>query len=156
MLAVRSNWRPAVTEKSAVSTTLAHGPLQPGGGAKLNSFGEKSANATSANSGTTQGVVAGTAIGGSATAVFGEPTVGAPAAMPEIRTALPATASATRRRFSTSTSVVAGTVVRAPRTGQRQSRRSSLMEGLDRRALLHASRRCCTDKVVAARIVRRG
>jgi len=29
--AVRSNWRPAVTAKSASSTTLAHGPLQAGG-----------------------------------------------------------------------------------------------------------------------------
>jgi hypothetical protein len=33
MLAVRSNWRPAVTEKSASSTTAAQGGAQSAGGA---------------------------------------------------------------------------------------------------------------------------
>src|ERR1043166_8476966 len=98
MLAVRSNCRPAVTEKSAASTTLAHGPAQPAGGAKLNGFGEKSANWTPENSGTTHGAVAGTATGGSAVAVLGEPTVGAATALPRTRTAPPAASTRERGR----------------------------------------------------------
>src|SRR5689334_20912454 len=97
MLAVRSNCRPAVTEKSAASTTFAHGAAQPAGGVKLNSLGVKSANVSPANSGTTHGVVAGTATGGSAVAVLGEPTVGAPTAMPRTRNAPPAMTSASER-----------------------------------------------------------
>src|SRR5690242_6300557 len=97
MLAVRSNWRPAVTEKSAASTTFAHGPAHPAGGATLNSLGEKSANVTPENSGTTHGTVSGTVTGGSAVAVFGEPTVGAPPATPNTNRALPAARSAKER-----------------------------------------------------------
>src|SRR5947207_11957309 len=96
MLAVRSNCRPAVTEKSAASTTFAHGAAHPAGGVKLNGLGEKSANWTPANSGTTHGVVAGTATGGSAVAVLGEPTVGAATAAPS-STRPPAAASTMER-----------------------------------------------------------
>src|SRR5215475_12528223 len=91
MLAVRSNCRPAVTEKSAASTTFAHGAEQPAGGVKLNGLGVKSANWTPANSGTTHGVVAGTATGGSAVAVLGEPTVGSATALPARMTPAPST-----------------------------------------------------------------
>src|ERR1044071_5841299 len=84
MLAVRSNCRPAVTEKSAASTTFAHGAEQPAGGMKLNSLGMKSAKVRPANRGTTHGAVSATATGGSAVGVLGEPTVGSPAARPRI------------------------------------------------------------------------
>src|SRR5262245_60772565 len=100
MLAVRSNCRPAVTEKSAASTTLAQGAEQPAGGAKLNGLGEKSANCTPAYSGTTHGVVAGTAMGGSAVAVLGEPTVGSPPALP-VTTRTPTAPSTMERERAT-------------------------------------------------------
>src|SRR4029077_13585945 len=58
-------------EKSAFKTTLAHGPGHAG--VKENGFGEKSAKAKLLNSVTTQGVVLGRAIGGSAVAVLAEP-----------------------------------------------------------------------------------
>jgi hypothetical protein len=76
---------------------LAHGAGQPAGGVKLNSFGEKSAKVRPAYSGTTHGVVLGTATGGSATAVFDEPTVGAPSATPSKSGMLPAAASRMER-----------------------------------------------------------
>src|ERR1051326_1833458 len=58
-------------EKSAFNTTLAHGPGQAG--VKENGLGEKSANAKLLKSVTTQGVVSGRAMGGSAVAVLAEP-----------------------------------------------------------------------------------
>jgi hypothetical protein len=58
-------------EKSAFKTTLAHGPGQAG--VKENGLGEKSAKAKLLNSVTTQGVVSGRAMGGSAVAVLPEP-----------------------------------------------------------------------------------
>jgi hypothetical protein len=58
-------------EKSAFSTTLAHGPGHAG--AKENGLGEKSAKAKLLKSVTTQGVVLGRAMGGSAVAVLAEP-----------------------------------------------------------------------------------
>src|SRR5215831_2478204 len=73
MLAVRSNWRPACTEKLAVSTTFAHGPGQAAGGVYWKVLGLKSANLKLLNSETTQGVVFGRGTGGSAVAVLGEP-----------------------------------------------------------------------------------
>src|SRR5882724_13720180 len=120
MLAVRSNCRPAVTEKSAASTTLAHGPGHAAGGAKSNSFGVKSANAMPANSGTTHGVVAGTLTGGSAVAVFGEPTVGAALATPATAVKMPAAASATERGRPNHMADLRGccTVVRRRAAGQ--------------------------------------
>src|SRR5579864_408240 len=75
--AVRSNCRPAVTEKSASSTTFAQGPGQAAGGVYENVFGLKSANCRFENSCTVQGVVGGRGTGGSAVTVFGEPIVGA-------------------------------------------------------------------------------
>src|SRR5579864_1153960 len=75
--AVRSNCRPAVTEKSASSTTFAQGPGQAAGGVYENVFGLKSANCRFENSSTVQGVVGGRGTGGSAVTVFGEPMVGA-------------------------------------------------------------------------------
>src|SRR5258706_15187063 len=98
MLAVRSNWRPAVTEKSAASTTFAHGAEQPAGGANVNSLGEKSANVTLVNSGTTHGVVFGTATGGSAVAVLADPTVGALSAVPASMARAAAAARTMERR----------------------------------------------------------
>ena len=53
--------------------TLAHGPGHPAGGVNENSLGEKSAKARLLNRVTTQGVVLGRAIAGSAVAVFPEP-----------------------------------------------------------------------------------
>jgi hypothetical protein len=61
-------------EKSAFKITLAHGPGQAAGGVNENGLGEKSANAKLLNSVTTQGVVFGRVIGGSAVAVFPDPT----------------------------------------------------------------------------------
>jgi hypothetical protein len=58
-------------EKSAFKITLAHGPGHVG--LKENGLGEKSAKAKLLNSVTTQGVVLGRAIGGSAVAVLPEP-----------------------------------------------------------------------------------
>jgi hypothetical protein len=58
-------------EKSAFNTTLAHGPGHTG--ANENGLGEKSAKAKLLNSVTTQGVVLGRAMGGSAVAVLPEP-----------------------------------------------------------------------------------
>src|SRR4029077_8422600 len=58
-------------EKSAFKTTLAHGPGHAG--VKENGLGEKFAKATLLNSVTTQGVVLGRAMGGSAFAVLAEP-----------------------------------------------------------------------------------
>src|SRR5690349_19542705 len=58
-------------EKSAFNTTLAHGPGHAG--VKENGLGEKSAKAKLLNSVTTQGVVSGRAMGGSAVAVLAEP-----------------------------------------------------------------------------------
>src|SRR6476646_330327 len=58
-------------EKSAFKTTLAQGPGHAG--VKENGLGEKSAKAKLLNSVTTQGVVSGRAIGGSAVAVLPEP-----------------------------------------------------------------------------------
>src|ERR1051325_2969056 len=111
MLAVRSNWRPAVTEKSAASTTFAHGAEQPAGGVKLNSLGVKSAKVRPANSGTTHGVVA------------GGPPVGARRARQRTRDAPPATTNASERgrdsRDRTRHLRVARTVVLAIRGGQR-------------------------------------
>src|SRR3954452_23217088 len=72
--AVRSNCRPAVHEKSASSTTFAHGPGHDAGGVKVNGLGEKSANWTLEKSCTAQGVVCGRGTGGSAVAVLDEPT----------------------------------------------------------------------------------
>src|SRR5579859_7117790 len=60
-------------EKSAFKTTLAHGPGQPAAGVKENGLGEKSAKEKLLNSVTTQGVVLGRAMGGSAVAVLAEP-----------------------------------------------------------------------------------
>jgi hypothetical protein len=58
-------------EKSAFNTTLAHGPEHAG--VNENGLGEKSAKAKLLNSVTTQGVVLGRAMGGSAVAVLPEP-----------------------------------------------------------------------------------
>src|SRR5216684_1737424 len=84
-LAVRSNCRPAVTEKSPSKTTFAHGPGQSLGGAYANSFGVKSANLKSLKSCTTQGLVRGRGTGGSAVAVFGDPISRSPrATLPKV------------------------------------------------------------------------
>ena len=53
--------------------TLAQGPGHPAGGAYEKGRGEKSLKATLLNSGTTQGVVLGRGMVGSAVAVFPEP-----------------------------------------------------------------------------------
>jgi len=53
MTAVRSNWRPAVTLKSACSTTFAHGPGHPAGGAYESGKGEKPMKSWFVKSGTT-------------------------------------------------------------------------------------------------------
>jgi hypothetical protein len=58
-------------EKSAFKTTLAHGPGHAG--VNENGLGEKSAKEKLLNSVTTQGVVSGRAMGGSAVAVLAEP-----------------------------------------------------------------------------------
>src|SRR5215831_116943 len=60
-------------EISAFKMTLAHGPGHPAGGVNENSLGEKSAKARLLNRVTTQGVVLGRAMVGSAVAVFPEP-----------------------------------------------------------------------------------
>jgi hypothetical protein len=60
-------------EKSALRTTLAHGPGHAAGGVNENGLGEKSAKAKLLNSVTTQGTVLGRETGGSAVAVFAEP-----------------------------------------------------------------------------------
>src|SRR2546427_510490 len=72
----RSNCRPAVTVKSAGSTTRAQGPGQPAGGAEVNTFGGKAANFRLWKSGTTQGGVCGRETGGSAVIGFEEPICG--------------------------------------------------------------------------------
>src|SRR5215207_10839764 len=97
-LAVRSYWRPAVTAKSAVKTTLAQGPRQAAGGAYGNGLGEKSANARFSKRVTTHGWVRGRATGGSAVAVSGEPTSGAASAAVALHRAISAVAAPTARR----------------------------------------------------------
>src|SRR5690349_10096270 len=72
-LAVRSNCTPAVTLMSAVNTTLAQGPGQPAGGVKSKGTGSKLANSALFRSWTTQGVVDGRGISGSAVTVLDEP-----------------------------------------------------------------------------------
>src|SRR5579871_2099242 len=76
---VRSNCRPASTEKSPTNTTFDHGPGQFAGGSKVNGMavnraGEIGRSATkSLNSWTLQGVVLGRAKGASGVAVLPEP-----------------------------------------------------------------------------------
>src|SRR5215469_397425 len=60
-------------EKSALRTTLLHGPGQPAGGVKVNEWREKSAKTKLLKSWTTHGVVSGRGTGGSAVAVFAQP-----------------------------------------------------------------------------------
>src|ERR1700682_2318014 len=75
-VAVRSNWRPPSTEKSASSTTCRQGPGQAAAATYANDWGEKSANFTSVKSRTRQGVERGRGTGGSAVAGLAEPIVG--------------------------------------------------------------------------------
>ena len=75
-------------EKSAFKTTLAHGPGHAG--VKENGLGEKSAKAKLLKSVTTQGVVSGRAMGGSAVAVLAEPITSPGAGIGWAETALAA------------------------------------------------------------------
>src|SRR5215471_3169204 len=60
-------------EKSALKTTLAHGPGQPAGGRNVKNLGEKLLKAMLLKSSTTHGTVFGRGIGGSANAVLADP-----------------------------------------------------------------------------------
>src|SRR5215469_5015400 len=85
ILAVRSNCRPSVTEKSPSKTTFDQGPGHPVGGAYSNSLGAKSSNLKLLKSCTTHGVVRGRRTNGSAVAVFGESISKSPyAAVPNV------------------------------------------------------------------------
>src|SRR5215472_6880857 len=60
-------------EKSALKTTLAHGPGQPAGGTNGKNLGEKLLKAMLLKSSTTHGTVSGRGTGGSAVAVLADP-----------------------------------------------------------------------------------
>src|SRR5215471_9460812 len=64
-------------EKSALKTTLAHGPGQPAGGRNEKNLGEKLAKAMLLKSSTTHGTVFGRGTGGSANAVLADPITSA-------------------------------------------------------------------------------
>src|SRR5215471_12960514 len=64
-------------EKSALKTTLAHGPGQPAGGRNVKNLGEKLLKAMLLKSSTTHGVVSGRGTGGSANAVLADPITSA-------------------------------------------------------------------------------